>query len=153
MSLFTDSILISTPYLPCKQLVVTSNTGPILVFPRIQPFASDDFSSLGKENSRHVTGSANCKNSSMCFVMKYCPTSTVFKNPASVQIFYQSIWLWKPFHSFLVLLQKIFLRRNLNRRSGCHYQQVCWREQWVRLLCQYGSPRTCLTRTVFLTHI
>ena len=74
-----------TPYLPCRKLVVTSNTGPILVFPPIQPFGSDDFSSLGKLYSRHVTGSVNCKNSSVSFVMKYCPTSTVVRNPASVQ--------------------------------------------------------------------
>ena len=67
--------------------VVTSNTGPILVFPRIQPFGSNDFSSLGKVYSRHVTGSVDCKNSSVCFVMKCCPTSTVFRKPASVQIF------------------------------------------------------------------
>ena len=38
LSLFMDMILISTPYLPCKQQVATSNTGPILVFPLIQPF-------------------------------------------------------------------------------------------------------------------
>ena len=44
LSFFTESILISTPYSLCKQLVVTSNTGPILVFQRIQPFGSDDFS-------------------------------------------------------------------------------------------------------------
>ena len=68
---------------------MTSNTGPILVFPRIQPFGSVDFSSRGKVYSRHVTGSVNCKNSSVCFVVKYCPTSTVFRNPASVQIFDQ----------------------------------------------------------------
>ena len=37
---------------------VTSNTGPILVFPRIQPFGSVDFSSLGKVFSRRVTDSA-----------------------------------------------------------------------------------------------
>ena len=61
--------------------------GPILVFPRILPFGSVDFSSRGKVYSRHVTGSVNCKNSSVCFVLKYCPTSTVFRNPASVQIF------------------------------------------------------------------
>ena len=66
---------------------MTSNTGPILVFPRIQPFGSDDFSSLGKVYSRHVTGSVNCENSSVSFAMKYCPTSTVVRNPASVQIF------------------------------------------------------------------
>ena len=66
---------------------MTSNTGQILVFPRIQHFGSVDFSSLGKMYSRHVTGSVNCKNSSVCFVMIYCPTSTVFRNPASLQIF------------------------------------------------------------------
>ena len=32
--------------------VVFTNTGPILVFPRIQPFGSDDFSSLGRVYSR-----------------------------------------------------------------------------------------------------
>ena len=85
LSLFTDIILISTPYLPCRQKVVTFNTGPILVFPRIQPFGSDDFSSLGKVYSRQATDSVNCECSSVFFVMKYCPTSTVVKNPASVK--------------------------------------------------------------------
>ena len=80
------SILISTPNLLCRWLVVTSNTGPILVSPQIQPFGPDDFSSLGRVYSRHVTGSLNCENSSVSFVMKYCPTSTVVRNPASVQI-------------------------------------------------------------------
>ena len=83
--LFTDIILISTPYLPCQQQVVTSNTGPILVFPRIQPFGSDVSSSLGKVYSRQPTESVNCKNSSVFVVMKYCPTSTTVKNPVSVQ--------------------------------------------------------------------
>ena len=50
-SLFMDSTLISTPDLPCRQQVVTSNTGPILVFPRIQPLGSDQLSSLGKAYS------------------------------------------------------------------------------------------------------
>ena len=66
---------------------MTSNTGPILVFPRIQPFGSDDFSSVGKVNSRHATGSVNCENSSVSFVLKHCTTSTVVRKPASVHIF------------------------------------------------------------------
>ena len=78
-------ILISTPYLPCSQQVVTSTTGPILVFPLIQPFGSDVSSSLGKVYSRQATESLNCENSSVSFVMKHCPTSTVVSNPASVQ--------------------------------------------------------------------
>ena len=38
LSSFGDQNLISTPYLAYKQLVVTSNTGPIFVFPWIRPF-------------------------------------------------------------------------------------------------------------------
>ena len=41
LSLFQDLILISTPYLLCKQLVATSNMCPILVFPWIYPFGCD----------------------------------------------------------------------------------------------------------------
>ena len=52
---------------------MTSNTGPILVFPRIQPFGSEDFPSLGKVYSRQATDSVNYENSSESFVMKYCP--------------------------------------------------------------------------------
>ena len=63
---------------------MTSNTGPIIVFPRIQPFGSDKLSSLGKVYSRHVTGSANCANSSVSIVMNL--TSTVVRKPASVQL-------------------------------------------------------------------
>ena len=64
---------------------MTSNTGPILVFQRIQPFGSVDFSSRGKVYSRHVTGYANCKNTSVSLVMKYCPTATFVRNPALEQ--------------------------------------------------------------------
>ena len=66
---------------------------PILVLPRIQPFGSDEFSSLGKVYSRHATDSVNCENSSVSFVMKYCPTSTVVRNLASVQILNHTILL------------------------------------------------------------
>ena len=52
-----DLILIPTPYLPCRQQVVTANMGPILVFPRIQPFGSEESSSLGKVYSRQATES------------------------------------------------------------------------------------------------
>ena len=64
---------------------MTSNTDPILVFPLIQPFGSDVSSSRGKVYSRQATETLNCENSSVSFVMKYCPTSTVVGNPASVQ--------------------------------------------------------------------
>ena len=83
--MFTDSILISTPCLPGGQHFVTSNTGPVLVFPRIQPFGSDDFSSFGKVYSRQTTESVKCENTSVSFVMNNCPTPTVVKNLASIQ--------------------------------------------------------------------
>ena len=57
--------------------VVTCKTGPILVFPLIQPFGSDELSSLGKVYSRQATESVNCENSSVYFVMKYCSTHSV----------------------------------------------------------------------------
>ena len=84
MSLFRDIILISTPYLPCKQQVATSNAGPILVFPWIHPFGCDAPSSLGRVYSRQ-TAARNCENSAVSFVVKYCPISTTFRNPASIQ--------------------------------------------------------------------
>ena len=34
------------------------------------------------------TRSVNCENSSVCFVMTYYPTSTVFRNPASTQFIF-----------------------------------------------------------------
>ena len=67
--------------------VVTSNTGPILVFPLTQPFGSDKLSSLSSVYSRQATESVNCENYSVSFVMKYCPISTTLRNPASVKNF------------------------------------------------------------------
>ena len=84
MSLFRDIILISSPYLPCKQHVATSNTGSMLVFPWIQPFGCDASSSLGRVYSRQAAV-RNCENYAVSFVMKYCPISTTFRNPASIQ--------------------------------------------------------------------
>ena len=73
----------------------------IWVFPRIQPFGSDDFSSLGKVYSRQATDSVNCETSSVSFVMKYCPTPTVVRNPASVQNLITRFCLWQLVHLVL----------------------------------------------------
>ena len=35
--------------------------------------------------SRQATASVNCENSAVSFVMKYCPISTTFRNPAYIQ--------------------------------------------------------------------
>ena len=51
----------------------------------IQPFGSDVSSSLGKVYSRQATASVNCENYAVYFVIKYCPISTVVRNPASEQ--------------------------------------------------------------------
>ena len=40
---------------------------------------------LAKCTHDRATASVNCENSEVSFVMKYCPTSTVVRNPASVQ--------------------------------------------------------------------
>ena len=152
MSFFTDSILISTAYLPCRLLVVTSDTGPILVFPRIQPFGSVDHSSRGKVYSQHVSGSVNCENSSVSFVIKCCPTSTVFRNLASVQIFINR-------SCCASLAIRSFSARNfscagisieglgviLNHFAGSNNGSDC--------PANTGLTRSCLANSVFITQI
>ena len=54
LSPLRDQILISTPCLLYKQLVVSSSTGPIFVLPWIHPFGCDDPSSLGRVYSRQA---------------------------------------------------------------------------------------------------
>ena len=79
---------------------------------------------------------------SNCNCLQESCISTNFNHP---------ILLWEPFLSFFVLLQQIFLWRIIGRRCRCFRQQSCWLKEWVRLSCQHGSPRSCLTSTVFLT--
>ena len=145
-SLFKDSIPIPTPYFPCGQQVVTSNTGPILVFPRMQ--------SLGKVYSRQATESVNCKNSSVSFVMKYCPTSTVVRHPASIQNFIPrsccdncSIPSWYHCNRSKIF----FLCKIIGQEFVCLHHT--WHEQWVGLSCHNKSPCSILARTTFFTKI
>ena len=114
--LFTDIILISTPYQPCKQKGAMSNTGPIWVFSWIHPFGSVDLSSRGNVFSRDVIGSANCKNSSISFVMKYCPTSTVFEDSCISTNFCQSIWFVEVFPLVLCVSAIDFLVQEFQSR-------------------------------------
>ena len=81
---FTESILISTACLQVSGYDIQhgSNFG----VPSNPTFLVCRFFISWKMYSRHDTVSAKCKNSSVCFVTKYCPTSTVFRNPASIQI-------------------------------------------------------------------
>ena len=81
----TDSLLISTSDFLCKQLVVTSNADPILVFLRIEAFPFRLFSSLDKLYSRKATDSVNCENSSEFFVVTYCPTSIAVLDQFKIQ--------------------------------------------------------------------
>ena len=83
-SWFTDSVRISIPNLKCWKLVVTSNTGPILIFPWIHPFGWEVLSSRGRVYSRQATERHFLK-SPVSLVTKYCPTSTTRINPASLQ--------------------------------------------------------------------
>ena len=95
MFFLVEIVLISIQCFPCRQQVVTSNTGPIFVFPWIQSFDSDESSYLGRVYSRQPTESVNC------------PTSTVVKNPASIQILITRFCCGKHSTSFLNFYQKI----------------------------------------------
>ena len=55
-----------------------------LVFRWIELFGCDASSSLGRVYSRQAAA-RNCEKSAVSFVMKYCPISTTFRNPASTQ--------------------------------------------------------------------
>ena len=68
-----------------NSLFTLQTTSQILVFSLIQPFGKDVSSSLCKVYSRQATASVNCENYAVSFVMKYCPISTTFRNPASIQ--------------------------------------------------------------------
>ena len=94
--------------------------------PRIQAFRSVDFLSRGKVYTAHINGSVNCKNTSVSFVMKNCPTSTVFKNPASVQIFITRSCCESLFTRSFYFCNKSSCARSFSRRCRCCYQQSCW---------------------------
>ena len=130
------------------QQVATSNTGPILLFPRIQPFGSDDFSSLGKVYSRHATDTVNCENYSVSFVMKYCPTLTVVRNPASVQ----NLLNLSCCDNFSI--RSLYL---CNGNSLCvGSSHVClyhtWHERGTRLSSHSGSPSSIVIGFILFTH-
>ena len=146
-----DSTLIYTPYLPCRQQVETSNTGPILAFARIQPFGSEKFSSLGKVFSRQATESVNCENSSVSFVMKYCAITTTFKNPAPIQNMLNlsccdNFSIRSPY-----LCKKIFLCRIISiQKHVCH--DHTWHKRGTRLSSHNGFLRSIMKGFIFFTH-
>ena len=61
------------------------------VLPRIQPFGSEESSSLGNVYSRQATESVNSENSSVSFLMMYCPASTVVRIGRRCKCFHQRI--------------------------------------------------------------
>ena len=127
--------------------------GPILVFPRIQPFGSNDFSSLGKVYSRQATDSVNCENSSVSFVMKYCPTSTVAKKPASVHIFYNRSGCGSFSTRTLCLCNGFSCAWSSVKGVGVFIIELFRNKQWVILSYLNKSPCSYMTGFVFFTKI
>ena len=83
-------------------MVLTSNTGPILVFPWIHPFGCDVESSLGRVYSRQVTALKLSKNTTV-FRHEILSHFTTCTNPASI-------------HNLLTLL---YCESDLIRSSYC----------------------------------
>ena len=138
LSLFIDSILISTPYLPCRQQVVTSNTGPILVFPRIQPFGSIELSSLGNVYSRQATDSVNCENFFSVFRHEVLSDVNCSQESCIKTKFAHSVLLWQLFNSFSISLQEIFFLCTISQKYACLHHTL--HEQWVGLSVHNKSP-------------
>ena len=127
--------------------------GPNLGVPSNPTFRSDNFSPLGKKYSRRATDSVNCENSSVSFVMKYCPTPTVVRNPASVQILITRFYCESLSNRSWYFCNRSPCAGSSVEGVRCFHQQTCWHKQWVRLSCQYRSPRSYMAGFVFLTQI
>ena len=121
------------------------------MFPRIQPFGSDELSSLGKVYSRQATESVNCENSSVSSVMKHCPTSNVVRNPASVQILITCLVVIT--FQFVPDIFAIDLLLVQDRHSKVCLSCFSWHEQWVRLSCHNKSPGSIMTGVTFFAHL
>ena len=114
--------------------------------------------------SRHVTRFVICENSSVCFVMKCWPTSTV----SGILHQYKSSSIGIVVEAFplvFLLLQSSFLCKNFNRKSHLLLAQDHRSKVWVfssaNLLAQTMGQivlsirfrRFCLTSTAFFKHI
>ena len=148
--MFIDSILISTPYLPCGQQVVTSKTGPIWCSLESNLLGQMIFHLLAKCTHDRPLNSVNCKNSSVSFVMKYCPTSTGVRNPASVQ----NLLTLSCCDNFSI--RSLYLCNRSSSCAGSSVKGVCphhtWHKQWVRLSCHNRSPCSIMAGFTFFTH-
>ena len=111
------------------------------------------FSSLGKVYSRYVTGSVICENSPVSFVMKNCPTSTVVRNPASVQNLITRFGCERAFSTrSLYFCNKSSSDRIFGRRCRCFHQQTCWLKTMGQIVvpaqvCPFLLDKHCIHHT------
>ena len=124
----------------------------MLVFPRIQPFGSDASSSLDRVYSRQATASVNCENSAVSSVMKYCPISTTFRNPASIQ----NLLNLSCCDNFWIRSRFFCNRRSLWARSSLSKKHTCldhaWDERGTRLSSHNGFLRSIIKGFICFTH-
>ena len=157
LSLFTDSILNFTPYLTCKQLVVTSNTSTILVFPRNQPFGSVDLLSRGSVYSRHVTGSAIRKTSVVVEVTHRLSGMWLLQISSQQLSKYNKLGVYRKEWLHYILFDRpsiLFVEQAVYRPhkpypgvssiSACTMQDVVWSNQALVDLC---DPYSCDSQT------
>ena len=108
------------------------------MFPRTQPFGSDDFSSRGKVYSRHVTGSVKLWDLVSVLCHEVLSDFNCFQESCISTNLYHSILLWNPFHSFLVLFAINFLVRE--------FQSKVWVSLSIILLARTMSQIVLPTR-------
>ena len=99
----------------------------------------------------HVTGSANCKNSTVfCHEVLYCPTPNVVRIPASMQNLIARSYC----DNFST---RSWYLCNRSSCAGSSVKGMCvfitlGTKQWVRLSCQHKYHRSCLASFVFIPH-
>ena len=98
--------------------------------------------------SRQATESVNFENSWVSFVMNYCPTSTVVRNPASVHnLITRFCWDSLSTRSWYIC------NRSSCARQKCVCLHLTWHKQRVRLSCQNMSPCSNMAGFTFFTQI
>ena len=99
------------------------------------------------------TESVNCENSSVSSVMKYCPTSTFVRNPASVQILITRFCCDSLSSRSWHFCNRSSCEGSSVEGVGVFINELFGKKQWVRLSYHDSSPSSNMARFVFFTQI
>ena len=146
------SILIYTPYLTCKQQVVTSNTGPNFGVPSNPTFWFRNI--LISWQSLLTTGHWICELWKFFSIFRHeilCDFNNIQESCIHTKCA-QSVLLWLLFNSFSVSLQKKSFCTRSSLFKGTIVLITIGHKRGTRLSSNNGFPRSIMKRFTFFTH-